>query len=214
MLNILFGPPGSGKTTVIQEIKRHHSLTYISVGAIYRSELEKGTDFSNVLKFYVESNIKYPKEIIEKIIEPRFRKIALDEVVVLDGFPRHEHELEILHHLLYSQRAIRPGHVIILQLSKVAARNRIIKRRTCTMCDYHGNEEGICPKCGGLMEKRHDDNLSRFSDRFDTYVASSKKLVTELTKIGFQPMYIDADKTKQQVYNDILELLFKNDTVR
>lgn len=209
MLNILFGPPGSGKTTAIQEIQQHHTLTYISVGAIYRSEVEKDTYFSKVLKHYVELNIKYPKDIIKKIVEPKFLGIKKDDIAILDGFPRHEHELDVLHELLRAQNDILPGYIIILTLSQAVAKERIFSRRVCGICDYHAGNEDLCPRCGSPMEKRHDDDTNQFDDRFSTYIANNEALVNQLAKMGFKPIYIDANGSKEKVYNGILNVLLK-----
>lgn len=217
MLTILFGPPGSGKTTAVQEIQGHHTLTYISVGAIYRSEVERDTDFSKVLRRYVESNINYPKDIIKKIVEPKLLGIKKDDLAILDGFPRHEHELEVLHELLHRQHDILPGYIIILTLSRDTAKERISSRRVCGACDYHTGNEDLCPRCESPMEKRHDDDLDQFDDRFNAYLTNNEAIVDRLTKMGFKPIYIDANAGKEKVYKDITNVLLKkpdSETVR
>ncbi len=57
-MNILiFGPPGSGKSTHSMHIVEKYGLSYVSSGDIIRGEIEQGTPLGREMAIYLSRGI-------------------------------------------------------------------------------------------------------------------------------------------------------------
>lgn len=211
-LNILYGPPGSGKTTAIQSLLHEFDFSYISIGEIYRKEIEKNSVFGKELQEYVETDTEYPKHVIQRIVEPYILNAKNDEIIILDGFPKHEHELEVLELILDKlSNPVERGKVVTLTLDLQTAVDRMLRRTVCPKCDFHADKETICPRCGyEKMLRRHDDTNQEFTNRFNTFVRNNQLIAGYLNTIGFETVTIDASQDKESLRNLIKSHLFND----
>lgn len=86
----LFGPMGSGKTTLVDNLKDDcpESVNYVSIGAIIRQKLaQKDAEATRIIR----SGKKMPLAYITATIEPY---ISTEKSYILDGVPRHADEAE------------------------------------------------------------------------------------------------------------------------
>ena len=55
---------------------------------------------------------------------------------------------------------------------------RLTERRCCKECGYIGTAaDATCPKCGGEMYQRDDDNETTVRNRLDVYAKSTSPLI-------------------------------------
>lgn len=209
-LNILYGPPGSGKTTAIQSLLKEMKFSYISIGEIYRKEIEKKSVFGKELQGYVETDTEYPQHVIRRIVEPHILNIKDNQIIILDGFPKHEHELEVLEIILNNHSTpLKKGKVVTLTLDLQTAMGRMLRRTVCPKCDFHADQETICPRCGyEKMLRRHDDTDQEFTNRFNTFVRNNQLIAHNLNAMGFETVTIDAAQDKDSLRNIIKSELF------
>ena len=88
MLNlVLFGPPGAGKGTQSDLLKKHFDLVHISTGDVFRS-LDPSSDLAKLAKSYADKGNLVPDKITIEILESEVQKHSDMNGVIYDGFPR------------------------------------------------------------------------------------------------------------------------------
>lgn len=97
---ILFGPPGAGKGTQAGVIAARFNLCHISTGELLRSEIAAGTALGNKAKELIDHGNLVPDEMVEAMIEAKFRSVKDVDGFLLDGFPRTVAQADALKELL------------------------------------------------------------------------------------------------------------------
>lgn len=174
---ILLGAPGSGKGTQAEYFSRALSIPTISTGAIFREEMQKGTETGLKVKNYIDAGLLVPDDIVLEIIRERLSREDCKNGFILDGFPRTIHQAEAL------DRITDVDHVISLEVPDAEIEERLTGRRVCGSCGkiYHVKyggpaESGICGECGGALTVRDDDKPETVRARLEVYHRQSEPL--------------------------------------
>lgn len=86
---ILWGPPGSGKSTLCEALSQTYGLVHISTGSLLRAHVLYETDWGVKAKPYVHSSIQVPDDIVIPIVLERLKQVdCVEHGFLLDGFPR------------------------------------------------------------------------------------------------------------------------------
>ena len=84
---------------------------------------------------------------------------------------------------------------------------RLTERRCCKECGYIGTAaDETCPKCGGEMYQRDDDNEATVRNRLDVYETSTSPLIDYYRGCELL-VTIDGDRDPNVVYADVKEAL-------
>jgi adenylate kinase len=87
---VLWGPPGSGKSTVCEKLSHSHGVVHISTGDLLRAHVRYDTDVGSAAKPYVESGAAVPDEVVVPMVLARLAMAdCAERGFVLDGFPRN-----------------------------------------------------------------------------------------------------------------------------
>ncbi len=181
-MNILFsGPNGSGKGTQGAILKDKYSIPHIESGAIFRENIQNGTELGAKAKAYIDRGDLVPDEITLPMILDRLEQDDCKEGWLLDGFPRNKNQAEKLDTAL-QQAGIALDIVVEIILDREIAKNRIMGRRLCVNDNNHPNNIFIdaikpdgdkCRVCGGELKTRSDDqDESAINKRHDIYYNS------------------------------------------
>lgn len=190
-VNILYGPPGSGKTTTANLLPS--DITYLSVGRLARKEFEDKTILGYQMHDLVSRLEEYPKDIIKELMEPPIRSAT--GKILLDGFPKYEREVDVLESIMDSNR-LAPGRLFNIEASLITAWHRIVGRKVCSICDYQSSELDSCPDCNRILLKRTDDNYEDFIIRYNDYEINNGLIKTRLVKLGFTAIQLANDTAK------------------
>ncbi len=206
-VHILYGPPGSGKTTAIEGIDGQE-IDYVSVGALFRNELRQDTALSKRMRAYLETVREYPRCIMSRIIE-RSLSSCVAENIVFDGFPKWPRELKILDDMLNSRPDIIPGTVAVFDVDLEQASQRVSSRRICQKCDMQAPDMITCVRCGSnTVTARTDDELVSFQRRFTDYTETVPRLFSHLQMSGFAISHIDTtSKPPEVVLSELGDIL-------
>ena len=97
---------------------------------------------------------------------------------ILDGVPRTIAQAEAL-----ERHGIRFDAVLSLEVADSVIEARMTGRRTCHACGatYHvvmapPKQEGLCDKCGGVLEQRKDDQPETVKHRLEIYHSQTEPL--------------------------------------
>lgn len=97
---ILFGPPGAGKGTQATAMVEKFHLCHLSTGELLRSEIAAGTQLGLQAKALIEAGSLVPDEVVEGMIESKFKTVKGVEGFLLDGFPRTIAQAQALDEML------------------------------------------------------------------------------------------------------------------
>lgn len=126
-LILLIGAPGSGKSTDSKLIAEKHSETIssYSTGDLIKEEIQKGSAIGNIAKNYVEKGDLVPTQIVVELIVDAINK-APTEVVLLDGFPGKEKQLQYFCDHIFNNAKIKLISVMEIKVSDDLAKKRWI----------------------------------------------------------------------------------------
>jgi adenylate kinase len=176
---IIFGPPGSGKGTVSEEVGRVYGIPHISTGDLLREHVSKKTTLGMKAKKYMDRGELVPDDLVNEILEDALSREECRRGFILDGYPRTVAQAEELERIL-SKLGLHIDWVINLNVSEDEIVKRLSTRRVCKVCGAVYNlvtnppkAEGVCDRCGGALILREDDKPEVVRTRLQTYVKMS-----------------------------------------
>jgi len=125
-LILIIGAPGSGKTTDAKLIaEKHPEITSYSTGELIKAEVEKGTAIGHIAEKYVKTGDLVPTQIVVEMIVDAVNK-APTPVVLLDGFPGKEKQMQYFCDYIFNNDKIQVVSVIEVRVNEDTARERWI----------------------------------------------------------------------------------------
>lgn len=173
---VFFGPPGAGKGTQAVRISKLYGLPHISTGDILRANIKEQTELGKKAFGYIEKGQLVPDELMLDLIRTRIAEADCEKGFLLDGYPRTMPQAEAL------AEAIQLDAVINIDVPAEDIISRLSGRRVCADCGapYHIDtlpEGGICPRCGGKLVQRADDNEETVISRLKVYDKQTASLI-------------------------------------
>jgi len=199
---IIFGAPGSGKDTQIDEMAKYLPFQLISSGDIVRHLSEKNEKIRKIM----DDGGLIDDTVLFGEIDKKLGTIDTGEGVIFDGFPRTLHQAEVLNELmLHHGRNI--DVVIYLELDESEVVKRLSGRMVCSSCG-HNIVPGAtsCELCSGEPIRRHDDEPAVIIKRVQTFLENTLPLVNYYRNKGIL-LEINGDQPVEAVANDIKEKL-------
>jgi adenylate kinase len=172
---IIMGAQGCGKGTQAKLLTKDLDLVHISVGDIFRWNIQTHTKLAARIKRIVASGQLVPDEIVEDIIRQRLEEHDWNYGFILDGFPRSTHQAE------FFLESFDIDAVINIEVPDEEVMKRIMSRRLCSQCGldynviYHRPEvENVCDICGSILIVRADDTKEAIKKRLNDYYTKTQ----------------------------------------
>ena len=197
---VLLGAPGAAK--LVEEFATPH----ISTGDILRAAVKNQTELGKKAKGYMDAGDLVPDSLIIDLMDERLREPDCEKGFILDGFPRTTAQAVALDDMLV--RLERPlDAALLVDVDPEVIIKRLTERRCCKECGYIGTAaDATCPKCGGEMYQRDDDNETTVRNRLDVYAKSTSPLIDYYKGKGLLKS-VDGDRPVETVYVDVKALL-------
>src|SRR6185295_18748409 len=85
---ILLGPPGAGKGTQASRLVERRSMVQLSTGDMLRAEKNAGTPLGERIKAVMDAGELVSDEVVDELIDKELTRLAPDQGVIFDGYPR------------------------------------------------------------------------------------------------------------------------------
>lgn len=199
---VLLGAPGAGKGTQGAKLVEEFNLVHISTGDMLRAAVKAGTDLGKMAKKFMDAGELVPDEVIIGLVTERLANPDTEAGFILDGFPRSSAQAVALDAEL--AKLARPlDAALLVDVEPDVIVKRLTSRRMCKECGYIGSvKDAACPKCGGEMYQRDDDNETTVRNRLDVYARSTAPLVDYYRGCDLL-VTVDGDREPDTVYADV-----------
>jgi len=200
---VLLGAPGAGKGNQSDKLVAEYGLCHISTGDILRQAVKDQTELGMKAKVFMDAGDLVPDELIVDMMEERFAQPDTAQGVILDGFPRTTTQAVALDTMM--TKLNRPlDAALLVDVDPEAIVARLCSRRMCKECGFIGNvaDGPTCPKCGGEMYQRDDDNEATVRNRLDVFATSTAPLI-DYYKGQDKLVTVDGSKAPDDVYVEV-----------
>lgn len=203
---VLLGAPGAGKGTQAAKLVEECGLCHISTGDILRAAVKDRTPLGVKAKGFMDAGELVPDDLIIDLMKERIQQPDTEKGVILDGFPRTTTQAVALDTML-SELGRPLDAALLIDVDSEVIVNRLCSRRMCKACGHIGTvSDEACPKCGGEMYQRDDDNETTVRNRLDVYEKSTSPLVDYYRGQGLLKS-VNGDQARETVYGDVKEAL-------
>ena len=175
---IIMGVQGSGKGTQARLLQQGLGLVHISVGDIFRWNIQSHTKFGARIKRLVSSGQLVPDDMVEEVMKARLDQHDWNFGFILDGFPRNRSQAE------FFLESYDIDAVIHIDVPDEVVFERVLARRLCSRCglDYnliHHRPANLetCDVCGGKLIVRSDDNEDGLRQRLQDYRSKTEPIL-------------------------------------
>jgi adenylate kinase len=205
---ILFGPPGAGKGTQAERLRKDFELPYIATGDMLRANVKDQTELGKQAKAYMDAGDLVPDELILAMAAARLNQDDAQDGFILDGFPRTLEQAQALE-LQLSEMGRRVTAALLIDVPDEEVIRRLSGRRMCVKSghSYHlefdpPKHEGVCDQDGSRLVQRDDDKPEVIENRLRVYHEKTKPLVDYYDKLGLMRR-IDGTREPADVHGHV-----------
>lgn len=200
---IIMGVQGCGKGTQAKLLKDDYDLIHISVGDIFRWNIQGHTKLAARIKRIMAEGQLVPDEIVEEIVRRRLDEHDWNYGFILDGFPRNRRQAE------FFLESYDIDAVILIDVPDPVVMDRILARVLCSQCGLDYNliyhrpaKPNTCDVCGGKLVRRVDDNEEAIRGRLKDYHEKTAPII-ELFRKKELVVSIDGAKAPGDIQAEI-----------
>jgi len=200
---VIMGVQGSGKGTQAKMLAERFDLVHISVGDIFRWNVQNHTKMGAYVKRIVDAGDLVSDDLVESVVQERLQQHDWNYGFIVDGFPRNAAQAE------FFLESYDIDSVVILDIPDAEVERRVLSRRLCEGCglDYNliahrPTVEDRCDVCGGRLVARKDDNPEALAKRLEDYHAKTQPVI-DIFERKEQLVRVDATRSIDDVFADI-----------
>jgi adenylate kinase len=190
---IIMGVQGSGKGTQAKLLAGRLELEHISVGDIFRWNVQHHTKLGAQVRRSVAAGELVADDLVAAVVHRRLSEHDWNFGFIIDGFPRNQPQAR------FFLESYDLDAVILLEVPDQLVRDRILSRRLCSGCGVDYNlissrpaAEGVCDVCGGRLVVRADDTPEVVEGRLRDYHAKTRPV---LELFGAKEVIVAMDAT-------------------
>jgi adenylate kinase len=201
------GVQGSGKGTQAKLLADVLDLEHISVGDIFRWNVEHHTKLGAQVRRIVASGELVGDDLVEKVVRRRLDEHDWNYGFIVDGFPRNQPQAR------FFLESFDLDAVILLDLPDELVERRVLSRRLCSRCGLDYNlissrpvVPDVCDVCGGRLLARDDDTADALRARLRDYHTKTRP-VLELFRAKEVVLEVDASQPAAHVQTELRKRL-------
>ncbi len=206
---VVLGKQGAGKGTQSQLLCERYGLIHVSTGDILRAAVQNGTPLGLQVKSILDAGQLVSDDLVNQLVEDRFKEPDAQRGGVLDGFPRNIGQAQAL------ERILGEGGItlcIYIDLPNELVLRRLSSRRVCQECGttYVDTDvaaiSGTCEVCGGDVVQRSDDKPEAIQRRLETFERDTFPLLSFYEQRNLL-VKVNGDQSVEKVESDIDALI-------
>jgi adenylate kinase len=204
---IVMGVQGSGKGTQAKLLAEALDLEHISVGDIFRWNVEHHTKLGAQVRRSVAAGELVPDDLVERVVRRRLDEHDWNFGFIVDGFPRNQVQAR------FFLESYDIDAVILLEVPDAVVEQRILSRRLCSGCGLDYNlishrpaVADVCDVCGGRLVARADDTQEAVRTRLRDYHAKTRP-VLDLFRAKEVVLAVDATRPPDEVQSELRKRL-------
>lgn len=163
---VLFGPPGAGKGTQAEVLKKKYNLVHISTGDVFRHNIKDATELGVLAKSYMDKGHLVPDEVTISMLKDEVEKHLDSGGFIFDGFPRTEAQADALTDLLKEENT-EIAAMIALEVEDEVLAERLLERGKTSGRRDDANEKVIRERIAEYYRKT--DVLKQHYQKEDKY---------------------------------------------
>ena len=166
---IFIGPPGSGKGTQAKLFSQRLGLCHISTGDLLREAVRQDTPEGRRAQAYMDAGQLVPDDVVNDIVNARFRAPDRPQRFVMDGYPRNLAQAQSFDQVLH-QQGLDLNAVVFLNVDDQEIIKRTSGRWNCPnpQCKATYNSHSQPPKTAGVCDDCQMPLVQRDDDRPET----------------------------------------------
>ncbi len=175
---VIMGVQGCGKGTQAKILAEGFDLIHISVGDLFRWNIQNHTKLAARIKRIVANGRLVSDEVVAEIVGRRLSQHDWNFGFILDGFPRNQTQAE------FFLESYDIDAVINIEVPDDVVMERVLSRRLCSHCglDYnlilHRPEvPNKCDVCGNELISRDDDTEESIRARLKDFHNKTKPVL-------------------------------------
>lgn len=211
---VMLGPQGAGKGTQADRLAVKLGIPTISVGKLFRGEMEKGTGLGRAIGEYVDRGDRVPPDMVDQVMRERLTEEDTTNGFIVDGYPRTLDQVTALDKIM-AESGKKITHVLYITVPDEESIRRLSGRWVCSnlKCEanYHVDynppkkEAGKCDVCGSDLIQRSDDKPEAIRHRLELYHRDTTPLIEKYKSVGL--LYeINGQQLIPKVEQDIAQI--------
>ncbi|CAL4323587.1 adenylate kinase family protein [Buchnera aphidicola] len=209
---IFFGPPGSGKGTQSELIKKKMKIPQISTGNILRQAIQSKHKTGKKISNCINQGILVDDSIIIHLIKKRIKKKDCESGFILDGFPR-----TLKQAIEMTKEKIIIDYFIEFYISEKIIYDRILGRRIHIPSGRTYHIKFNPPKkserddiTNEKLTVREDDKKEVISKRIIEYKKNKNNIIEYYKKIPDTKYYkIQACQNQKNIYKKLKKIFMQ-----
>lgn len=206
---IFIGSPGSGKGTQAKRMAQEFGFVHLSTGDLLRrlsthknlpGRIKKALDF-------MKKGHLVPDWLIYRVVFPEADKLLLkkNNGVIFDGAIRNLKQARVFQRHFKKIGLEKEILALQIKISNKEAFDRLTKRRVCSKCGeiipWTSATARIkkCPKCGGKLKLRKDDNPAVIKRRIKVQGTTAQKPILDFYRQRKMLKVINGMKSIEEV---------------
>ncbi|NTW14067.1 MAG: nucleoside monophosphate kinase [Candidatus Moranbacteria bacterium] len=206
---VLLGPPGSGKSTQADFFVKQLGAVHIDIGGALRNVAHEDTAFGREVDEIIHVRRELvPDDIVRAVLEREFRTIPPEKLVIVDGAPRSEEQVDDVFSVVRDAGRKFLGAVFIV-LPVEESVDRISKRYSCGECGRKfilgtniSDALTPCPDCGGTVVQRQDDTVEGVRKRWQVFHDNTLPVLRRFERKGVLTR-VSGRQTSEEIFTQI-----------
>ncbi len=200
---VVWGPPGSGKSSICEALNHSHGLVHISTGNLLRAHVLYETDWGVLAEPYIQQRQEVPDSIVIPMVLERLRQVDVrSRGFLLDAFPRNVEQDAAL-----KGAGFRYTLAIMLHAPRETLESRLRHRRLDPETDLLYNLRYRAPESQEVLERLVVLDKDRDRNTAELFAMYGRRAADMFDRLLPRAVRVDVNRDLDEVLADVSNVL-------